>query len=377
MGFIDADVHGLETGRRTWEYFDPNERHYGPPPTGPWVMENFVLDPTFPRQQLTLPQMEQAPDIKETMERMNSFYPEGARDLSNIPARLKHMDELGVDVQVCYSNFWLVDGIQDPTREAALSRSWNRWAAEGTRPSKGRIRWMAHIPWRTQQRAFEEMEFAAKNGASGFEFTGYKYEIAPGNPWWYPLYAKAQDLDLCVAFHLGGNAIQFQTNPEDYFYRTMSRVPGSFVSIAGQDVPAKFPSLRFGFIESGCAWVPFALSALVRANNKAIGRRFGDWRPHAKDYMSRSKLYVAALLDDDINYVLPLLGEDKLMMGTDYTHLDVGSDPDGLRVTARRTDVDKRVLRKVLDSNARTFYGIKDDYRPADKAAELALAGVA
>ena len=165
MGFIDADVHGLETGRRTWEYFDPNERHYGPPPTGPWVMENFVLDPVFPRQQLTLPVSEQAPDIKANLERMNSFYPEGARDLSNVPARLGHMDELGVDVQVCYSTFWLIDPVEDPVREAAMARSYNRWAAEGTKASNGRIRWMLKVPYRMQQRAFEELEFGAKNGA--------------------------------------------------------------------------------------------------------------------------------------------------------------------------------------------------------------------
>lgn len=365
MGYIDADCHGIETRRETWKHFDPSERHYGPPEKGLWTVENAVFDVDHEAR-------ETDPAV---FARLKQHYPDGSRDLSNIPARLAVMDQLGVDVQVCYSNFWLLDSIQDPMREAAIARSWNRWAALGTEPAKGRIRWLAHIPWRIPERAFQEMEFAAKNGAAGFEFTGYKYEIAAGNPWWYPLYAKAQELNMCIAFHTGGNGILFRQGPLDFFYRTSSRVPGSFHSLLANDVPKKFPNLRFAFIETSAMWVPFALAVRFRTNGGNAGdREFGDWRQKAKDYLQGTNLYVDAYIDEDIPYTVQYTGEERMVVGTDYTHIDFGSDPEGLNTLMKRTDIAPHIRRKIVDDNPRRLYGIPAEFRPADQAVKATVA---
>ena len=361
MGYVDADCHGLETGRHTWEYFDPSERHYGPPAQGPWVFENSVITVDAP---LVGAASLADPELKARLEK---YYPEGTNNLSNIPARLKVMDMMGVDVQICFSNFWLLDPVEDPAREAALARSWNRFAAEWTAPSNGRIRWMAHPPARTMERAFQEAEFAAKNGAAGLEISGYKYEIAPGNPFWHPLYERAQDLDLCIAFHLGGPGTLFKRAPEDYYYRTFSRVQGAFHSLLMFDIARKFPKLKFAFVETSAAWVPVALAAMFRTRNGSPSiREFGDWRKRGADYLANANMYVTALMDEDMGYTVNYTGHDRMMIGTDYSHMDVGSDPEGLRHTMERTDVPKATLTKIVDDNPRRCYGVAKDFRPSD-----------
>jgi predicted TIM-barrel fold metal-dependent hydrolase len=373
MGFVDADAHGIETGRRTWEYFDPNEREYAPPSEGPWFFEGSIQRfGTFDDLRPDRPPESEA--ARASLNFGQSFYPPGTRDLSDVPARLRHMDELGADVQVCYSTFWLIDPVQDPVREAAMARSYNRWAAEGTAPSNGRIRWMIKAPGRMMERAMEELEFGAKHGAVGVELTGYKYDISPGSPYWWPLYAKAQDLGLTIGFHIGASAQDYKPFPKDTFYRTLSRVPGAFASLVAWDVPKKFPNLNFSFAEAGSTWVPTVLQSLFRGKSDATLRVFGDWRSLAKEYMEETgNMFVTCYLDDDINYVAQVAGRDCLMMGTDYTHLDIGSDPDGLRMTAGRSEVDRELRVKILDITPRKCHGIPMDLRPADQEALAAL----
>ena len=367
MGYVDADAHGIETETRTWQYFDPAERHYGPPAEGLWRFENFSWDPNMPSEDREIVQKTKLYEHERAFNRV--FYPVGTRNLSNVPARLKHMDEMMVDAQVCFSNFWLVDPVTDVTREAALIRSWNRWAAEGTKPSAGRLKWLAHVPWRTESRAIEELAFAAKNGAVGIELTGYKYDIASGNPYWWPLYERAQDLNLTIAFHIGGAAKDYAPFPEDTFYRTLSRVMAAFNSLLVFDVPKKFPKLKFAFVEAGSSWVSWAAQSRWRSEGgRGSVRTTDDWRARCRDYLAETdNLYISCFMDDDINGMADLVGEDRLMLGTDYTHLDFGSDPDALRIMSQRKDISPARLTKLLDVNPRKCYGIPQSFRPTDR----------
>ena len=53
------------------------------------------------------------------------------------------MDEFGVDVQVLFPTWWLLYPVSSPAAEAAMYRSYNRWIAEGTADSGGRLQWAA------------------------------------------------------------------------------------------------------------------------------------------------------------------------------------------------------------------------------------------
>src|SRR5262245_22596644 len=75
---------------------------------------------------------------------MSDVFPVGSVDLSNPSARLRYMDELGVDVAVLFPTFWLTFRIGNAIAEAAMARSYNRWLAERTADSRGRLLWAVH-----------------------------------------------------------------------------------------------------------------------------------------------------------------------------------------------------------------------------------------
>src|SRR5262245_25791820 len=102
-----------------------------------------------------LPRGDRVPGMGQP-DKYHEIYPPGAPTLDDVPARLEHLDRLGIDVQVLFSTFFIQSNFSRPLVEAALARSWNRWMAERTADSGGRLRWACRVPLLMQDRAFEE-----------------------------------------------------------------------------------------------------------------------------------------------------------------------------------------------------------------------------
>ncbi|MGE0384931.1 MAG: amidohydrolase family protein [Gammaproteobacteria bacterium] len=352
MAYVDADAHVFEC-RDTWQHFDPAERHYGPPEdAATWQVEDFTVDP-------------------ELVPRVGDYqvYPEGTQDLRNVPARLAEMDRMQVDVQIVFSTFWLMHDPKDPVREAAMHRSWNRWMAGRSTESGGRLRWLCQVPIRDPQRARQELEFARRHGAVGVETVGVRYDLPLGHPWFWPLYEQMQDLDMVLAIHVGGSNRIYNRYPEAFYYNHILPVPGAFHNLIAMDVPKKFPRLKIAFCEAGGSWIPHALSEKFRTNDRASARVWGDWRARAREYLAQSNFYVSCLLDDDFAYLAQYIGADRMMIGSDYSHIDAGTDPDALRIFAGREDLPSDLQRWMLDDNARRCFGIEPAFQPAGRVA--------
>jgi hypothetical protein len=60
-----------------------------------------------------------------------------------------------------------------------------------------------------------------------------------------------------------------------------------------------------------------------------------------------------------------LLGPDVLIHGTDYGHLDLGSDPDGMHVISHELGLDPGLARKIVDTNGRSAFDIDPSFTPA------------
>jgi hypothetical protein len=133
VGFVDADAHGYE-GDAAWDYLDPKERECCPRTVRDSESQAELW---FISGQLAV----RGDHHHQTVDaRARSLYPPGAETLMDVPARLVHMDRLGVDVQVVFSTFFIRANLARPIVEAALARSWNHWMAERYEESGGRIR---------------------------------------------------------------------------------------------------------------------------------------------------------------------------------------------------------------------------------------------
>ena len=74
---------------------------------------------------------------------------------------------------------------------------------------------------------------------------------------------------------------------------------------------------------------------------------------------------IACQIDDDIPYLVDLLGPDALIHGTDYGHLDLGSDPDGMHVISEELGWIRTSRRRIVDANGRSAFNIDPSFTPA------------
>lgn len=339
MAVIDADAHVLET-KRTWDYLKDSERDFSPqiietPELKESGGECWLIDGRlFPKGRNV---------GKET--------PKESREMEDIGARIRHMDELGVDVQVLYPTVFLRPFTKRPEIELALYRSYNRWLTDICKQGKERLRWVALLPLLNMDQALAEARFAKEHGACGIFMRGLEGDRRLSDPFFFPLYEEAARLDLPICVHSATGSFtvhDFFLN-ECGFSKFKLAVVGAFHSLIFDGIPEKFPKTRFAFIEVGSQWVPYVIHDLAKRFERR-GRKL------SKDVLRESRIYVACQTDDDLSYVLRYAGEDNIVIGSDYGHADTSSEIEALRRLKEQNDLGAEVIDKILDDNPRALY---------------------
>src|SRR5437667_7175319 len=200
---IDADAHVIET-EHTWDYLEPSEQKfrpqlfYSPDDTARqyWVIDDKIRGFRFP----TLSERQ----LREFAQRAGRNFetPQAARELDDVELRLKHMDELGIDIQVLHNTFWIEQVTTRPEVEAAICRSWNHWLADVYKKSAGRLRYSCVVPALNIDEAVTQIKFAKENGAVAVCMRPLEGDRHLSNPDFYPIYQAASDLDMAIAVHI-------------------------------------------------------------------------------------------------------------------------------------------------------------------------------
>ena len=118
--------------------------------------------------------------------------PQASREMRDVPTRLKHMDELGVSIQVLYPTLFLIPLSPRPEVELALCRSYNRWLADSWKQAPERLRWAAVVPLMSMDQTLAEVRFAKENGACAIFMRGTEGDRLLSDPYFFPLYEEAQ-----------------------------------------------------------------------------------------------------------------------------------------------------------------------------------------
>src|SRR5438445_1284364 len=168
MATIDSDAHVVEN-EKTWGYVGASERDSMPVLVNiPGGSRNSVMWAVDGRLASTGP-VSQTDAIKAD------------RELDDVQARLRHMDELHTDIQVIFPTIFLRPLTTKPQLEVLLARSYNRWLAERCDEGAGRLRWAVVLPTMTIDAAIEELRFGAEHGACAVFWRGIEWgEKLPG-----------------------------------------------------------------------------------------------------------------------------------------------------------------------------------------------------
>ncbi len=353
---IDADAHVIET-ERVWDYLEKSEQKYRPTlvasPDDPqrqlWVLDGENLGPKFP-----------APNEQQSEAHLKRFgrevgTPVQAREMSDVSQRLRHMDDLGIDVQVLYNSLWLTPLTRRPDAEIALCWSWNRWLADIWKLGENRLRWTCVVPALTPHEAIPQIDFAKGHGAVGVCMRPFERDRMMTDPYYYPIYEEAERLDMPVTVHLANgdpDLFRIMSNQAGGGFSTF-RVPTvtACYALIMSELPRLFPKLRWGFIEVSSQWVPWVV-------HEAVRRSLGSARPKSSSCVRDCNIYISTQTDDDFRYIMSYTGEENLVIGTDYGHGDTSSELNAISRFKANDNISEQVKFKILSDNPKRFYGL-------------------
>src|SRR5258708_23209311 len=202
MPTIDADAHVVES-ERTWDYIDKADQKYRPlivRPRGEGGGEYWFIDGKIRGLVRIVMTARQLAEVSERTGRAMET-PRENREMENVPARLKHMDELGIDVQVLYPTIFIEQITDKPEWEIAISKGYNRWLADIYGQGQGRLRWICVLPLLDMSASLEELKFCQQHGACGVFMRGIEGYRLITDPYFYPLYEEMTRLNLAVGVH--------------------------------------------------------------------------------------------------------------------------------------------------------------------------------
>ena len=363
---IDADTHIDET-EDTWEYLLPSEQAFKPSvgyPSNP--------DPNRPLTRYWMIDGERQPRLTRSDEKTRTTVE--LRELLDVPARVRDMDSLNVQTQIIYPTTMLIQPTARPEVDLALKRSYNRWLGDRCSESGGRLRWMCLPPVMTMDQAVEEVRWARDHGAVGvFKKGNEEAGRNVNDPYFYPLYEVANELDMAVCFHTG-SGIPNSRATRNLADTGRSRVPFAYLpetfnAVITNKLPRRFPNLRWGFIEAASGWIPYELYRIKRRlhhpgeqtrNPEVLALDdLPDGFDVQRDLMREFNLFVTILVDEDLPYILKFAGEDNLVVGSDYTHADQSMErnfQDELWARVKQGDLSETAVNKMLYDNPKRLY---------------------
>jgi uncharacterized protein len=348
MGYVDADAHVIESPS-SWAFIPESSRGLTP------LLVNQTWGPEKKGNQGRQSNEYWVMDGRVHVRDANINYEASAesRELHDAGARVAHMDQLGIDIQVIYPTVFLRPALRTREAEYALVHSYNRWLGGISGHAPDRLRWVVMPPLLSPDRIRDEVLWGRDHGACGIFMRGLEWDKTIGDEYFYPLYELAGELDMPICFHTGNNSsADFDIHFNDTsFTKFVVPAMSAFHTLIEKGIPSRFPDVRWGFVEAGAQWIPFVHHHLQRGALKR-GRRAG------KNLLAENRIYVTSDIYEDIPYIMKYVGEDHLMIGTDYGHHDPTSEINAFTFLKERKDLSPEVFEKISASNARALYGL-------------------
>lgn len=296
-------------------------------------------------------------------------YADGCPPASFDPqARAELLDEWGVARGVLFPTIGILPfPTDDADLASAYCRAYNTWQAEFFQTVPARVVPIAVVNWHDVDVAAQELDRCLKLGFRGLfvppETVAGK---RPGDAHFDPIWSLLQEANapgcLHVIVRFEGAAVPFAA----WHQSGAGFVFGFGLGATGQLIPAlaslvldrlfeRFPRLKVVSVEGGCGFAGYLMDRLDEKHR--IFRDLVPMKEKPSTYIRRNCYFVAEPEERSIGAMLDLVGEDNILWGSDYPHVDSRMDAAELiRQSVAPLSAESRD--RVLGANATQVFGL-------------------
>jgi predicted TIM-barrel fold metal-dependent hydrolase len=284
-------------------------------------------------------------------------------------ARAAMYDELGVTAGVVFPTIGILPFLCDDQQLlSAYLRAYNRWQHDFMLDAPGRIIPVATINWNDLDEAARELDACLERGFRAVFLPPEPANgVRPGQPPFDAIWSRCTEAGVAVCVHVvvrfGGAGMPFA----EWSQSGAGLLFGFSLTAFGQIIPTistmvldgvfdRHPALKVVCVEAGCGWAPYLMDRLDEKHHR-LGRVSKRLELKPSDYLRRNVWYVAEPSERTIGSTLELVGEDRVMWGSDFPHIDARADAtDVIHASiAGLTDAQQRA---VLGENAARVFTI-------------------
>ncbi len=290
-------------------------------------------------------------------------YAEGCPPASYVAEeRLKLLDSWQVDAGVLFPTVGILWDVEDNGLASAYARAYNNWVNDFALRDPRRMIRIAHLALQDPAEALKELRRCLKLGFKGIflppePINGKRFSHSDFDPIW----RECEEAGIPACLHV---IVRFNRAPGllGNFYQ-----PGEFRAVYGfalggfaQIVPAmmtmiadglfdRFARLKVLCVEAGCGWAPYIMDRMDE-KYEHLGWTY-PLKMKPSEYFRRNIWVVAEPEERTIGTVMELMGEERVLWGSDYPHIDSTLEaPRLIRESAAPLSPERR--RKLLGANA-------------------------
>lgn len=246
----------------------------------------------------------------------------------------EHLNPLGIDHAVLTGGEANLRAATQPDRRyaAALTSAHNDWLIENWLAADDRLYGSVSVAPIGPEAAAEEIYRVGDHPDIVQVIMGSATQISLGQERYWPMYAAAEEADLPVAIHAGGEGYGVANPntgagyPSTFLERTSvtpANFMGQLLNLVLEGVFVEFPDLRIIMIGGGYSWIPSFLWRIDKAW-KGLTDDFPWIKRPPSEYVREQMRFASYPLDepDDPEYLEGMLemmhAEETLLFGSNY-----------------------------------------------------------